>query len=174
LELVLRPIRASDRDLVARAFAGLGAESRYRRFMVPKQALSEAELRQLTAVDGARHFAIGVVAWDVDSKEQPLAIGHFFRSAADSEVAEPAIAVADAVQGRGLGKLLLRRLTREARQRGVRRFCGDVISDNRAIQCLIRGLDPRARFAQSSPGSLQFELVLPDLPQRSCFARKLA
>ncbi|MET0284386.1 MAG: GNAT family N-acetyltransferase [Polyangiales bacterium] len=161
-ELVLRPLREADRALVARGFAGLGPESRYRRYMVPKQVLTDRELRELTRVDGTFHYALGVLGWDADGGEQPLAIARFVRQRADSDEADAAVAVVDAAQGRGLGKVLLRRLAREASQRGVRRFVGDVLSSNVGARCLIRGLDPDARFVSQGDGSARFALRLPD------------
>lgn len=160
-ELVLRPVRESDGALIARGFAGLGPESRYRRFMVPKQVLTEAELRQLTRVDGTFHYALGVLGWDADGREQPLAIARYVRQRVDSELADAAVAVVDAAQGRGLGKVLLRRLAREATQRGIRSFCGDVLASNTGARCLIRGLDPDARFVSQGDGTLHFQLALP-------------
>src|SRR3954469_3912048 len=47
--------------------------------------------------------------------------------------AEVAIAVADAFQHRGLGRLLLRRLAAEARQRQIRWFIFDAYPDNVAV-----------------------------------------
>jgi GNAT superfamily N-acetyltransferase len=160
-EIVLRAIRQGDAPLIARGFAGLGPESRYRRFMVPKQVLTDLELRRLTDVDGTFHFALGVLGWDEEAREQPLALARFVRVRADDEVADAAVSVIDAAQGRGLGKVLLRRLAREAVQRGVRRFAGDVLADNTGARCLLRGLDPHARFAADGAGGMHFEVTLP-------------
>jgi GNAT superfamily N-acetyltransferase len=162
-EIVLRPIRAADGPLIARGFAGLGPESRYRRFMVPKQVLTDAELRTLTRVDGTLHFALGVVGWDEEGREQPLALARFVRAHPGDDVADAAVSVVDAAQGRGLGRVLLRRLAREAVQRGVRRFAGDLLADNTGARCLIRGLDPHVRFEADGTGSMHFEVTLPAL-----------
>jgi hypothetical protein len=45
--------------------------------------------------------------------------------------------VVDAVQGRGLGALLLRRLAAAARERGIRCFRGDVLACNEAMRRLL-------------------------------------
>ncbi|HEX5661800.1 MAG TPA: GNAT family N-acetyltransferase [Polyangiales bacterium] len=158
---MLRAVREADRGLIERGFAGLGAQSRYQRFMFPKQGLSDSDLRHLTRVDGGFHFALGVVGWDADARELPLALARFVRASPDSEVAEAAVAVVDALQGRGLGRVLLQRLAREAAQRGVRRFVGDVLAENAGARCLLRGLDPEVRLVSHGTGSLRFELTLP-------------
>jgi GNAT superfamily N-acetyltransferase len=160
-EIVLRAVCAADAPLISRGFDGLGAESRYARFMVPKQVLTDAELRRLTRVDGTLHFALGVLGWDAQGRELPLALARFVRPRANSDVADAAVAVVDAAQGRGLGRVLLRRLAREAFQRGVRRFAGDVLASNTAARCLLRGLDPQASFVSDGGGTMHFELTLP-------------
>ncbi len=49
----LRLLRRDERELVARFFAGLSAESRCRRFLQPMPRLSEAMLGRLVDVDAA-------------------------------------------------------------------------------------------------------------------------
>ena len=53
-------------------------------------------------------------------------------------VAEAAFAVADAVQGRGLGTILLERLAQLAAANGFRRFNAIVLSENRAMLDVFR------------------------------------
>src|ERR1019366_9999456 len=52
----VRQGHSSDRDLLLRGFARLSKESRYRRFLVPKRELSEANIHYLTEID---HHEIG-------------------------------------------------------------------------------------------------------------------
>src|SRR5712691_8065203 len=52
--------------------------------------------------------------------------------------AEVAVVVADAWQRRGAGSLLLRRLARLARQRGITAFTGVGLGDNPAVVALAR------------------------------------
>jgi hypothetical protein len=54
----LRLLRRDERELVARFFAGLAAESRRRRFLKPMARLPEAMLRRLVDVDDRRHVAV--------------------------------------------------------------------------------------------------------------------
>lgn len=57
-----------------------------------------------------------------------------------NESAEFAIVVADAWQGRGIGKRLLAKLIEVARQRGVKRLYGEVLGTNRPMLEFVRKL----------------------------------
>jgi acetyltransferase len=55
--------------------------------------------------------------------------------------AEFAIVVADAWQGRGIGKRLLAELVDVARRRGLKQLYGDILGTNRPMLELVRKLD---------------------------------
>ena len=59
--LRLRPLGCADRDRLAALFARLSPESRYRRFLSPKPALTARELVYLTDIDRFRHEAVAAV-----------------------------------------------------------------------------------------------------------------
>src|SRR5437763_219474 len=65
-----------------------------------------------------------------------VAVGSFARTAPDQ--AEAALLVEDAYQGRGLGRVLLHQLAREARARGIRVLHGAVLLDNARVLRLLR------------------------------------
>lgn len=134
----LRVVRRGDRELLRRGFERLSSESRRLRFMGPKPALSHDELDLLTDLDGVDRFAIGAQAVD-PAVGEPAGIGvaRFVRRPEEPEVAEAAVTVVDAWQGRGLGSLLLRRLAAAARERGVRRFRGEILARNEAMRRLL-------------------------------------
>lgn len=134
----LRPIGPADRERLRRGFDRLSGRSRYHRFMGAKAELSEAELETLTALDGVDRFAIGAVRAGVDgAPDDLLGVARFARLPDDPTVAEAAVTVVDAVQRRGLGSLLLRRLAAAARERGVTRFRGEILVRNEAMRRLL-------------------------------------
>src|SRR5215217_5973473 len=135
--LHVRPIRPSDREALATAFARLSPESRRRRFLGPKPALSEAELRRLTEIDHRSHEAL--VAIDVESG-RGVAVARFAAYAREPERSEFAITVADDWQGRGIGGALSRRLLIRAREEGVRALEASVLADNHSARALLSGL----------------------------------
>jgi hypothetical protein len=56
--LKIRPIEREDRDRLRRLFTRLTPESRYRRYLSPKPALSERELDHLLDIDHIHHEAL--------------------------------------------------------------------------------------------------------------------
>ena len=163
--VTLRPIAPEDKPLIAASFERLSEESRYRRFFTSKKELSAAELDYLLDVDHSDHEAI--IAVDQLSGEA-VGVARYVRSNDDAEVADVAVTVIDDWQGRGLGRVLLTRLTHRARREGVRRFSVVVLGENREAIGLFNSFgDVRRR--QSAAGVLELVIELP--PKRGIGAR---
>ncbi|MDB5067679.1 MAG: Protein acetyltransferase [Chloroflexi bacterium] len=139
--VVIRPLDPTDREAYLALFDGIGAESRYRRFLGPKRQLTAAEIQYFTEVDHHDHEAL--VAIDV-SFGTGLGVARFVRDRADPGLADGAITVVDAAQGRGVGAALLARLAERAREEGVDRLTADVLQDNRRMVAMLvhRGARP--------------------------------
>ena len=92
--------------------------------------------RQLSAVDHWNHEAVAAVS---AGSGEAIGVARFFRLRDDSEVAELAVTVVDAWQGRGVGTILTQAATARARQLQVRRFSMFVTRTNtRASRLLSR------------------------------------
>ena len=155
--VVIRPIRADDKDLLSDGLRRLSDESVQRRFLSPKRTFSLSELRYLTEVDGKSHFAL--IALDpTDPVHELIAVGRFVRLHDDPDAAEVAIVVADPWQGRGLGSLLTGQLAHAARVRGIRRFTATMAADNTAAHRLMAKLTDH--LEQRHAGAGVAELVL--------------
>jgi RimJ/RimL family protein N-acetyltransferase len=135
--VLVRAVRPDDRDLFVEGFERMSGESRYRRFMSVKKKLSERELDFFTQLDHDRHEAIGAI--DLSTGEG-VGVARMHRSEDDPELAEAAVTVVDHWQGRGLGGLLLGRLTDRARELGVHRFEASLFTSNRAMLSLFERL----------------------------------
>src|SRR3954469_2002231 len=135
--VLVRPGRPDDRDLFVAGFERMSGESRYRRFMSHKKRLSERELDFFTRLDHDLHEAIGAI--DVASGEG-VGVARMHRSDSDPSVAEAAVTVVDDWQGRGIGRLLLDRLTARARQLGIEHFEASLFTANRAMLALFQRL----------------------------------
>ena len=133
-EVVLRPVRRDDQSRLAAMVEGLSEDARYRRFLVPKSELTEAELRYLTDIDHDDHDAL--VALDAHGGAA-VGVARYIRDPAEPDVAEAAVVVTDDWQGRGLGKVLLGRLADRARANGVGRFRGILLAHNRRALALV-------------------------------------
>ena len=160
----LRLVVPEDKPLLLAGFQQLSPESRYARFLAPKDTLSEDELRYLTELDQERHFAIGAVAEEGDGQGAPAGLGgaRFIRLREAPATAEAAVAVVDELHGRGLGKLLFMRLCAAAAERGIRRFRCEVLGSNTGMRNLIEDVSPEHRI-EVDGGVMSIEMELPDV-----------
>ena len=131
----LRCVRPSDKQLLLAGFDRLSPESRYRRFFTERSVLDAADLRYLTEVDGQRHFALGALCRDPEGRQQGIGVTRFV--SLDGIVAEPAVAVIDEMQGKGLGRLLFQRLIVAAQERGIERFSAEVLATNDPMRAIL-------------------------------------
>jgi len=126
--LVLRAIRPDDRERLDAHFHRLSEDSVAQRFFEAKRRLTDRELDFYTELDFDRHFAL-VVVLEEDGGERIVGVGRAIESGGqdgghgDGErVAEVAFAVADELQGRGIGRLLLQHLAILGRALGYDAF----------------------------------------------------
>lgn len=158
----LRLVVPDDKERLRTGFDRLSAASRYARFLGTKDSLSDDELRYLTEVDQEAHVAIGALLPDGGG----AGIARFVRLA-EPETAEAAIAVADELHGRGLGKLLFLRLCAAATERGIARFRCEVLDSNTAMHALIEDIAPDAAVSTVA-GVVTIEMAIPEvLPTES-------
>src|SRR3954454_4207676 len=92
-EVFIRPIRATDKAMLAARLTRLSETSRQQRFLGPKPRLTSAELRYLTEVDGHDHYAV-VATTPADG--DIVATARWVRLPSDPEAAEAAVVVCDA------------------------------------------------------------------------------
>ncbi|TMG83150.1 MAG: GNAT family N-acetyltransferase [Betaproteobacteria bacterium] len=136
--LRVRAIRPED-AVAERAFvAGLSEESRYMRFMHHLHELTPQMLARFTQVDYDRELAL-VALHAKAGAEKIVAVARYVANP-DGESAEFAIVVADAWQGRGLGRALMRMLIGCARERGFRRLEGVILATNTSMLALMARL----------------------------------
>jgi RimJ/RimL family protein N-acetyltransferase len=137
-EVTVRAIRPDDGPAILEAFRELDAESIYRRFFSPKKELSDAELKQLTAVDFQSVMALVVTGLE-DDTEILLGGGRLATEGGDDpQSAELAFLTAGAQRGRGIASLLLRHLARLGREAGLSRLEAEVLAENQAMLNIFR------------------------------------
>jgi acetyltransferase len=130
----LRPIRPEDAELEKRFFDGLSANSRYQRFMQHMSTLPRELLARFTQLDYDRELALVAV-----HEGQFIGVGRYAPNP-DGETAEFALVVADAWQGKGLGRILLERLSKAARAAGYRELYGCILPANHDMLDLAKRL----------------------------------
>lgn len=171
LAVRLRLIRPSDTALLRAGFERLSPASRYTRFLAPKAALSDDELRYLCDVDQEDHVAIGALRDDGDDADAVgLGVARFIRLRDRPDTAEAAIAVADEVQHQGLGSLLGLRLIAAAEERGVRRFRCEVLRSNAPVTGLLDQIAPD-RDVDLGAGVLSIDIDLPPVSPTEAIGR---
>jgi RimJ/RimL family protein N-acetyltransferase len=133
----MRQVRPDDAPALARAYANLGEQSRYRRFFTVMPELPEAILKAAVEVDHTDHEAL--VAVPLLSTE---IVGEcrFIRLPHQPDTAEVGVTVVDAWQGRGLGSALLVRLSECALKAGIEYFTAEVLAENRTMLALLPSL----------------------------------
>jgi RimJ/RimL family protein N-acetyltransferase len=169
----VRPIRPEDRDRLRVGLHQLSAASRYHRFLATVSELSDAQLRYLTAVDQVNHLAW--IALDPARPGEPaLGVARCIRLPHDPGMAEVAVTVLDAYQGRGLGTLLLGLLSASAAAQGIRTFRAYVHVANDAMLRLFRDLGAKVTATQGGVCELDIPVpkdpvTLPDTPTGRVF-----
>jgi acyl-CoA synthetase (NDP forming)/GNAT superfamily N-acetyltransferase len=145
----IRPITPQDADRLRRFHAGLSEQTVYNRFFVAVPVLSDRDVEHFTVVDHVDRVAlvaligddiVGVVRYD--RVREP--------DGRPSDEAEVAFVIADEMQGRGLGPLLLEHLAEAARERGVRRFVAETLPTNRRMLAVFAsaGYGVKRRFEE--------------------------
>ena len=154
--VLVRPIEPGDRGALERGFERLGPDSRYQRFFSPVNRLSARQLDYLTRVDHHDHEALLAVD---ERTGDGVAVARYVR--VGDRLAEPAIAIIDDWQGRGLAGPLLQLLVRRAQEEGVARFAAPILADNAAAVAVFERLGPTSKTYSGR----EIELLI-DLPPR--------
>lgn len=154
----IRPILKSDRQIHVEGYENLSPESKYKRFLSPVPHLTEQLLERLVDdVDGVDHVAYYLFLEGQES-HLPVAIGRIVRDPEHAEVADVAVTVQDAFQGRGVATALLRALVAH-RPKGVKRLLTVVASDNYASVAMLKRLGP-SQVSLLSSGVLEVRVNL--------------
>ena len=141
----IRPITADDAQAFREAWDKLSPASKHRRFFGNFTNLTDEMVRYLTDVDGKDHIALAAVVDSPDLKtESGVGVARCIRLAGEAEVAEAAVTIVDSMQGRGLGRLLVKSLAKAAADAGIKRFRGEGLADNAPLRSLLSdlGIDP--------------------------------
>jgi len=126
--ITVRPIRPEDIDLETAFAQKLSKETRYNRFLGGGVRLTAEMLEKFTRIDFSRDMALMATA-TIEGAETAIGVARYVRLA-DGVSCEFAITIADAWQGRGIGRKLLAMLVDSAPGHGMRRIIGDVLATN--------------------------------------------
>ena len=153
----IRRVQPHDAALIDEFIRSLSPASRQRRFHTGVRELPLAWLQRMTQPDAARELALVALA-HLGGREICVAEARYVLG--DDDVAgerEFALVVADAWQGRGIGKTLLLSLGCHALRHGVERLVGDVLRDNLPMVELARSLGYAVRRHPADPRLVRVE-----------------
>jgi acetyl coenzyme A synthetase (ADP forming)-like protein len=130
----IRPIVPSDSAALQTFVQNMSSQTSYFRFFRVKRELSAAELEAFTVVDYRENMAFVAT---VDG--ELVGVGRYSpETTAQGGAVESAFSVADAMQGRGIGTLLVFRIAAYARALGISEFRAFVLADNHAMMRVFR------------------------------------
>jgi acetyltransferase len=156
----IRPIRPSDLELERRFVVGLSARSRYLRLLSGRQ-LQPGELERWTNIDPSREITL-VALLGADGDEEELGVAQSVIEDAAEGRWDFAIVIADAWQGRGLGRTLLGKLVEAARDAGATTLSGITLAENHGMVALARKLGFSVRREVGDATLFRLELRLRD------------
>ncbi len=130
----IRLARPEDAEQVAQMHERTSEQSRFQRYFAARE-WRELQVRRLAG----GHRGAALVAQGRDG--QIIALGNVVPEFEGSRTAEIALLVEDAAQGRGLGRVLLRRMLEVSAQLGFTEVLADVLADNKGMQRLLETTD---------------------------------
>jgi acetyltransferase len=157
--LLLRPIMPEDEPSLQDMFQSLSPEDVRFRFFVPQKTFSHMNTARFTQIDYDREMVLVLTEPGIPG-ETPIRGVVQLSADPDNEKAEFAIVVTRDVTALGLGVYLLRRLVEYARDRGIGRLYGDVLSDNSTMLKLARVLGFTAQPVKDEVGVVRIEMEL--------------
>jgi len=134
----VRDAQRDDHELLRRMYLGLTDRTRYLYFCagVPANEAWAERFAALGEADGQVSYSLVVTVDDA-----VVGLARFDRGL-DGQTAEIGLLLADEWQSRGLGRVVLNRLTAEARRRAIAVFTGHALWENRRVLRLVRSAFP--------------------------------
>jgi len=131
----LRSITPTDRAGLMQFYAGLSADSAMARFHGVAPTIPDGTAMFFCGPD--HEHREGIVAEGIDAAGDLVIIGHVCIEPIDDDLAEMAIAVADAWQHHGVGRALLAHAVAWAQAHGIDRLAASILSGNAAMFGLV-------------------------------------
>lgn len=154
--VLLRMFTPADKEAVREAFRRLSPDSHYYRFWSQNRELPASLLNRVLNPEPGLHETWAML--DPSRPDEPGQGGaSFWRHEVEPWRAEVSFTVADEVQHRGIGTVLLALLWVRARLTGITQFYGVVLPDNYTVLDWFRALGARVKL---HGGQYEFELEL--------------
>jgi RimJ/RimL family protein N-acetyltransferase len=156
----IRALRPDDEVGMLAALDQTSAQSRQRRFFIPKRHFSERERDFFMEIDFVHHVALVACAKDAVGSS---IVGGGRYIVAEPGRAEMAFMVIDEWQGRGIGTRIARHLITLAREAGLTELVAEVLPENSAMRQVFKRLG-FVTAATRDPDTIHLVLDLTGLP----------
>ena len=152
----IRPIEASDAAGLSDFYARLSPESKRRRFLSYAKLSDGALARAFTEREGQGF--VGIL--DAPGPNDGAVVAHASLQPDGHGGAEIAFAVADELQGRGIGTALMETVVRRARQLGLGRLSATLFADNTPMRRLLLGAGCEIALDEIDAGTEEIALAI--------------
>ncbi|MGQ9587269.1 MAG: GNAT family N-acetyltransferase [Thermoplasmata archaeon] len=135
VELRVRPIKATDEEMLSDMFYDLSDQAIINRFFNMLKSMPHRKLQTFCCIDYDTEMSL-VVLVDEGPKQKIVGVGSYHLNPATHR-AEIAFLVADSWQGQGIGTFLMRSLVKIAKSKNIKGFTAEVMRDNVAMIALM-------------------------------------
>jgi acyl-CoA hydrolase len=134
-ELIIRPIRPTDEEMLSDMFYDLSDQTIINRFFSMLKSMPHRRLQQFCCIDYTQEMSLAAIT-DDGPKSKIVGLGSYHLNPATHK-AEIAFMVADAWQGKGIGTFMMRSLVKIAKASNIKGFTAEVLRDNLAMIALM-------------------------------------
>ena len=135
--ITIRPIRPEDEAAHSAFIAAMSPEDLRLRFFGAVSGFDHSQLARMTQIDYDREMALIATANGADGVAQTLGVVRAITDP-DNQCAEFAVVVRSDQKGRGLGRLLMARITQYLCSRGTKWIVGEILRENEAMIALAK------------------------------------
>lgn len=161
-EVTIRALKSQDKQILVEGMHHLSPTSLYYRFLMPKRELTDQELAYFTEVDYFHHMAL-LASVGENGVFVHAGIGRYImpNNTEASKSAELAFAIIEEYQGMGIATLLLKHLTKLAKESGIKEFTALIIPDNIKMLHVFRHSNLLMKTSHGNAGTLEIILQIP-------------
>jgi len=144
VELVVRPVRPTDEELLSDMFYDLSDQAIINRFFSMLKSMPHRKLQQFCCIDYNKEMSL-VAITKAGPKQKIVGLGSYHLNPATHR-AEIAFLVADAWQAKGIGSFMMQSLVKIARSKNFKGLTAEVMRDNVAMIALMHksGVPPKS------------------------------
>jgi len=149
-ELVVRPVRPTDEEMLSDMFYDLSDQTIINRFFSMLKSMPHRKLQTLCCIDYMNEMSLVAISGG-SPKQKIVGLGSYHLNPA-TQKAEIAFLVADAWQGKGIGTYLMKSIVKIARTKNIKGLTAEVLRDNVAMIALMHksGVPPKSTPAGGS------------------------